>query len=182
MGFVQHHDVVEALAAEGADETFHVGILPRRPSRRPDFADSHAFHPTRELDAVDPVAVAQEISRGSLPGEGFYKLPSRPLGGGGVSDVDVDDASPLVRQNHEDEQDLEHRRRHDEEVDADEAPQVVVEKSPPGLRWRPPKAHHVLGHRRLRDLNAQLLELPVNPGRAPDFLWFMSSDLFLRMP
>jgi hypothetical protein len=31
MGFVQHHDVVEALAAEGADEPFHVGILPRRP-------------------------------------------------------------------------------------------------------------------------------------------------------
>jgi hypothetical protein len=28
MGFVQHHDVVEALAAEGADEPFHVGILP----------------------------------------------------------------------------------------------------------------------------------------------------------
>ena len=30
MGFVQHHHVVEALAAEGADEPFHVGILPRR--------------------------------------------------------------------------------------------------------------------------------------------------------
>ena len=28
-GFLQHHHVVEALAAEGADEPFHVGILPR---------------------------------------------------------------------------------------------------------------------------------------------------------
>jgi hypothetical protein len=37
MGFVQHHDVVEALAAEGADEPFHGGILPRRPRRRLDF-------------------------------------------------------------------------------------------------------------------------------------------------
>jgi len=33
MGPVQHHDVVETLAAEGADETFHVRILPRRPRR-----------------------------------------------------------------------------------------------------------------------------------------------------
>ena len=30
VGVVQHHDVVEALAAEGADEPFHVRILPRR--------------------------------------------------------------------------------------------------------------------------------------------------------
>jgi hypothetical protein len=39
MGFVQHHDVVEALAAEGADEPFHVGILPRRPRRCLDVMD-----------------------------------------------------------------------------------------------------------------------------------------------
>ena len=31
-----------------------------------------------------------------------------------------------------------------------------------------PTADHVLGHRRLRDLDAQLLELPVNPRRAPE--------------
>jgi hypothetical protein len=40
----------------------------------------------------------------------------------------VDDASAVVRQNDQDEQGLEHHRRHDEEVDGDEAPQVVVEK------------------------------------------------------
>src|SRR4030095_17079552 len=34
VGVVQHYDVVEALAAEGADEPFHVRMLPRR-SRRP---------------------------------------------------------------------------------------------------------------------------------------------------
>jgi hypothetical protein len=168
MSFVQHHDVVEALAAERADETFHVGILPRRSRRRHDFADSHAVHSTRELDAVDPVAVAREISRGSVPGEGFHKLLSGPLGGGGVSDVHVDDASAVVRQNDEDEQDLEHHRRHDEEVDGDEASQVVVEKGPPRLRWRPPMTHKVLGYRRLRDLDPQFLQFPVNLRRAPE--------------
>ena len=42
------------------------------------------------------------------------------------------------------------------------------EKGSPGLRWRPPMAHQVLGHRRLRDLDAQLLQLPVNARRAPE--------------
>ena len=37
--FVHHHDVAEALAAQGANEAFHVRILPRRPRRRFDLAD-----------------------------------------------------------------------------------------------------------------------------------------------
>ena len=79
----------------------------------------------------------------------------------------MDDASPVVRQDHEDEQDLEHHRGHGEEVHGDEAPDVVVEKGPPGLRRRRSTADQVLGDRRLGDLEAQLLELPVNPRRTP---------------
>jgi hypothetical protein len=66
----------------------------------------------------------------------------------------VEDAPPLVRQDHEDEQDLEQHGGDDEEVHGDEGPKVVVEKGSPGLRWRPPMADHVLGDRRLRDLDA----------------------------
>ena len=107
VGLVQHHDVVEALAAQGADEAFHVRILPRRPRRRLDFVDPHGLDSAREHDPVDRIAVAQEVSRGGLPGERLHELLGRPLGRGGVGDVDVDDASPVVRQDHEDEQDLE---------------------------------------------------------------------------
>ena len=164
---VQHDDVVEALAAQGPDEAFHVRILPRGPRRRLDFVDPHGLGSAREHDPVHRIAVAQEVARGSLPGERLHELLGRPLGRGGVGDVDVDDASPLVRQDHEDEQDLEHHRGHDEEVHGDEAPQVVVEKGPPSLRWRPSMADQVLGYRRLGDLEAQLLEFPVNPRRAP---------------
>jgi hypothetical protein len=86
-------------------------------------------------------------------------LLGRPLSRGDIGDVDVDDASPLVRQDHEDEQDLEQHGGHDEEVHGNEAPQVVLEKRSPGLRWGLPMADDVLGDRRLRDLDAQLLEL-----------------------
>jgi hypothetical protein len=44
----------------------------------------------------------------------------------------------------------------------------IPEKGTPSLRWRPPMAHHVLGPRRLRDLDAQLLQVPVSARRAPE--------------
>jgi hypothetical protein len=44
---------------------------------------------------------------------------------GGVGDVDVDDAAPLVRQDHEDEQDLEQHGGHGEEVDGDKGLDVI---------------------------------------------------------
>jgi hypothetical protein len=89
MGFVQHHDVVEILAAEGADEPFDIRILPRRPSRRLDFVDPHGLRAPQERDPVHRIAIAQEVSRSTLPGEGLHELLDRPLGGGGVGDVEV---------------------------------------------------------------------------------------------
>jgi hypothetical protein len=76
--------------------------------RRFDFVDPHGLGSTREDDPVDRIAVAQEVSRGRLPGERLHELVGGPLGRGGVGDVDVDDASPIVHQDHEDEQHLEH--------------------------------------------------------------------------
>jgi hypothetical protein len=102
-----------------------------------------------EHDPVDRVAVAQEISRGGLPGERLHELLGCPLGGGGVGDVDVDDAPPLVRQDHEDEQDLEHDSGHGEEVHRDQAEEMVIEKTAPRRRRGLPPAAQIFGHRRL---------------------------------
>src|SRR5262245_47768023 len=57
----------------------------------------------------------------------------------------VTHASPMVRQDYEDEQHLERHRGHGEEVHGDQAPEVVVEKGAPGLRRWPAMADHVLG-------------------------------------
>jgi hypothetical protein len=114
---------------------------------------------------IDRIAVAQQVSWDSLPGERLHDLLGRPLSRGGLGDVDVDDASPVVRQDHEDEQDLEQHGGHDEDVHGDQAPEVVVEKGAPRLRGWPSMVDRVLGDRGLRDLDAQLLQLPVNPRR-----------------
>ena len=86
---------------------------------------------------------------GGLPGEGLHELLRRPLGRGGVGDVDVKDAPPLMRQDHEDEQDLEQHGGDDEEVHGDQAPEVVVEKRVPGLRRGRAPVAQILGYCRL---------------------------------
>jgi hypothetical protein len=107
-----------------------------------------------------------QVARGGVPRERLHELLGRPPSGGGVGDVDLDDTSP-VRQDDEDEQDLEQYRGHGEEVHGDEAPNVVGEERTPRPRWRRSTADQVLGDRGLRDLEAELLELAVDPGCAP---------------
>jgi hypothetical protein len=70
--------------------------------------DPHGLDAARERAPVHRIPIAQEVARRSLPGEDLHELLRRPLGRGGVDTVDVKDAPPLVRQDHEDEQDLEH--------------------------------------------------------------------------
>ena len=63
---------------------------------------------------------------------------------------------------------LEHHGGHGEEVHGDEGLDVIGQEGVPGLRRGLPMAHQILGHRRLRDLDAQLPEFPVNPRRTPE--------------
>jgi hypothetical protein len=44
---VLHDDVVETLAAQGADHAFHERILPGSTRRRQDFVDAHGLRHTR---------------------------------------------------------------------------------------------------------------------------------------
>jgi len=49
---VPDDDVVEALAADGADRAFHEGVLPRRTRRREDFVDTHDVRGTPKVPAM----------------------------------------------------------------------------------------------------------------------------------
>ena len=44
---------------------------------------------------------------------------------------------------------------------------VIAEKGLPALRGRPPSSHHVLGDRRLGDLDAELEQFAVDAWRTP---------------
>ena len=72
-----------------------------------DLVDPYGSNPVREHFPVHRIAVAQQVSGRGVPGERLDDLLGRPLSGGGVGDVDVNHASPVVREGGEDEQDLE---------------------------------------------------------------------------
>ena len=61
-------------------------------------------------------------------GKRLHELLGCPLSCGGVGDVDVDEASSIVRQDDEDEQHLERHGEHDGEVYGDEAPTWLSRK------------------------------------------------------
>ena len=94
----------------GPDQTFDIGILPRRPRGDLHLLDAQRLGSAGERDAVDRIAVAEELLRRGVPRERLDKLLGGPLGRGGVGDVDVEDASAVVREDHEDEQHLEQHR------------------------------------------------------------------------
>ena len=133
LGVVQHHHVVEALAAQGPDQTFDREILPRRPRGDRHLLDAPRLGSAGEGDAVDRIAVTEEVWRRRVPWERLDKLLGGPLGRGGVGDVDVDDAAAVVREDQDDEQHLEQHGGPGEDVHGDKRPHVVGEKRPPSL-------------------------------------------------
>ena len=69
--FIEHDDMVEALASDRADDTFDVGRLPGRAWRDEHFRDAEAVQPTPESFTVDGIAIAQQIMGSSIEGEGL---------------------------------------------------------------------------------------------------------------
>src|SRR5260370_7323909 len=94
---VENDHVVEALAANCADDAFHVGTLPRGSLRRQNFLDSHGFHIFRKLTAVDSVAIPKQVTRDLLKGEGLPQLLSGPLRRRMRGAIEMQNPLPLLR-------------------------------------------------------------------------------------
>ena len=55
----EHDDVVRTVPTDRTDESFQVGILPRRMFGRQDFLNTEALDTALKVDAVDSVVVSQ---------------------------------------------------------------------------------------------------------------------------
>ena len=98
------------------------------------------------------------------PGTGFPALIQRVPG----AIVEVDDAPAVVGQNDEAEQQSEGGRRDDEEIAGDSGFEMILEKSPPGLRWRSiDSPFYVVGHGGLGHIKAEKSESGLDTRRAP---------------
>ena len=102
-GLMENNDVIQAFATDGAQQSFRKGILPRRSRRSQDFPNTHRFRRLTELLTVRAVAVAQQVTRGVVPGESFQKLTGCPFCCGVSGHREMNRTSAVLIENHKDE-------------------------------------------------------------------------------
>jgi len=132
MPLAQHDDVVQALSANTPDQPLDVRILPWAPTSDDDLLDAHVGDAALEVSAVDAVAVTEQKARCFIPGERLDDLLGRPLGGWIRGDVEVENATAIVGEDQEDEEDLECDSGNDEEVNGHRLGHVIAQEGHPG--------------------------------------------------
>jgi len=120
-----------------------------------------------ERFAVNAIAIMQQITRRAIPRKRFSDLPRRPFGGRMRRHVEVNRVTPVMAHHHKYKQQAKADGPHYQKVSCYYLLNVVLQKSAPTLRRRLSLARHVLRDRCLRDLNAQLQQLSMNPRCTP---------------
>ena len=163
----EHDDVIEAFAADRADQSFDVGILPRRAQRAHHLFDSQILDSSLEHIAIDSIAIALQVARRRVIRKRLDDLLGAPLGRWIGRDIEMHDATPL---DFEHDEDIEHAKgggRHGEEVDRDQFAQMVLQKRLPRRRRRIRSTNTILAHRRFGDVVSEQFQFGLNAQRAP---------------
>jgi hypothetical protein len=124
MGFAENQEVVEALAADRADDPLHERVLPGRARGDADLADPQPFDATRKILTVDRVSIPEEVSRRRVLRKGLDQLARCPDGGGVIGDVEVEEFAAIVAEDDEDEEQAEGEGGDHEEVDGNDVVDV----------------------------------------------------------
>jgi hypothetical protein len=72
--FAAHDHVVQALAADGADDAFPISSLPGRARCRQHLIDPHGLNLVHDFLPEDPVPIAEQIAGCGVPGKDFAEL------------------------------------------------------------------------------------------------------------
>jgi hypothetical protein len=160
--------MIQTLPPGRADQPLREGILPRAGGRGQDFTDSHPLPAVPERGAGDRVAIAEEIRRRGVVREGVHDLLGRPGGRGTFGHVEVEDTPAIVGEDDQDEEHTQARGGHGEEIDGDQALDMIVQERAPGLRGRCAALRHQPGNGALGHLEAELEKLTVDSGSAPE--------------
>jgi hypothetical protein len=103
MPLIEDDDVVQTLAADRADDAFDVGILRGRARCGANGRETEGLDRPAERRVEGRVAVVEDKPRVRVAGKGLAKLLSGPCGRWVLRHIDMQDASPVVGQDHEDE-------------------------------------------------------------------------------
>src|SRR5262249_44510941 len=97
--------------------------------------------------------VSQQILRCGVERKGFEHLLRGPFSRSMSRDIEVDNASPIMRKNDKHEQNFKPYSMDGEKVDRRQLRYVIVKERSPRLRWWLGMSDQVFGNRSLRDLN-----------------------------
>jgi hypothetical protein len=100
-GFIEDGGVIQVFAAKGTDQPLDIGVLPRAAGRSKYFVNAHPLGGLRRLVPVYSIAVTEQIPWGSIPREGFEKLPRSPFLSGKGSDGEMKRTSAIMVKNQE---------------------------------------------------------------------------------
>ena len=167
---VENEQMIRALATDRADQAFNIPILPGRAVRRGPVPDPHCSHTSLECNTECSVVVANEIFRCTVPGKRFGDLVRQPLGRRIAGHREPQQPPPLVPENQKCEKLLERNCWNHKQINRRNSFHVIADEGLPGLQWPIWPRHHVNRNCGLGDLDAELEQLAMDLGGAPEWV------------
>src|SRR5262245_18945649 len=167
---VEDDQMISTLVPDRPDQTLNVSVLPGRAVRRGPVPDPHCSDASLERDAKCSVIVTNDIFRCTVPGKRFGDLARQPLGRRIEGHREPQQPPPLVPENQKCEQLLKRNRRNHKQVNRRNPFYVIADEGLPALRWPVRPWHHVDRNCGLGDLNAELEQLAMDLGGAPEWV------------
>ena len=160
-------NVIQTVAPKRSDQAFSIWILPRRSRRRWSVTDAHRPNPAPEGLPVSTIIVAHQIGRRRVPRKCLHDLLRQPLRRRMPGHRKPQQLPPSVAHNKKCKQALEGQGRNHAEINRSNRLRMVAQECPPALGWRSSASDHVLGHRRLGDLEPKLQQFTMDARGAP---------------
>ena len=133
MLFAEGDDMVDALAADCSDQPLGKTVLPWRAWRNGLVADTHGSYSARDGSTVDPVAIADEVAWGLIPGEGFNNLLPDPFCRRVRGHIDPDKLSPSQPDNDQNVEQVKANGRNHEQIQGCDVRRMVTQEGAPAL-------------------------------------------------
>src|SRR6202030_2240756 len=130
-------------------------------------ADAYRSESADKNLAISAVPVTNEIAGSLFPTACFRDLICDPFCSGVSCDVKPQNLSSAVPHDQQSIEQAKRDRRHDEQIHRRDAVGMVMKKRLSAFRRWPSSLHHILGHARLADIDAELKQLSVDPRRSP---------------
>ena len=172
MFVVENDYVIEAFAADASDDSLRIRILPRASWSRPRFPNTHSLNSVLEVFPIDSISITNQIARCLIIRKRFDDLLCRPSRLRMFGHIKVNDSASFMRQHNEYKKHAQSSSRYREEVDRHEIAGVIIEEGSPRLGRRGAPFWHESGNGTFGNLDAQLLQFPMNSRRAPAHIGF----------